>query len=102
MAFGIETNTNKPDEGELKGKQETIACDCWFTSSGSTLPRFIKYQDYSGEIHSIGNIHVYKVSKKRYCGITVMEYVCSALENDHIYEFKLLFHLEACKWKIIW
>lgn len=102
MAFGIEINTNKPDEGEIKGKQEMVACECWFTSSGNTLPRFIKYQDYSGVIHSIKNIQVHTTSKKRYCGITVMEYLCSAYENETVYNFKLLFHLEACKWKIIW
>ena len=32
MSMGIGTNTQNPDEGELKRDLEKIACGVWFTS----------------------------------------------------------------------
>ena len=34
MSMGIGTNTQNPDEGELKRDLEKIACGVWFTSTG--------------------------------------------------------------------
>lgn len=39
MAFGIGTNTNTPNAGEVQGSQWEVACDCWFTAEGGLLPR---------------------------------------------------------------
>ena len=102
MAFGIETNTELTEARPLTGKQEVIACDCWFSSTGNTIPHMIKYQDAEGMIHSIGNIQIHTKEKKRFCGISVMEYQCSSVLEGQCYEFRLLFHLEECKWKIVW
>ena len=33
MSMGIGTNTQNPDEGELKRDLEKIACGVWFTST---------------------------------------------------------------------
>ena len=47
--FGIGTNTQDKDAGAIKGKQIEIACECWFTKSGRTMPLLIKFQDEEGE-----------------------------------------------------
>ena len=43
MSMGIGTNTQNPDEGELKRDLEKIACGVWFTSTGSVMPKLVKY-----------------------------------------------------------
>ena len=51
MSMGIGTNTQNPDEGELKRDLEKIACGVWFTSTGSVMPKLVKYQDEEGLLH---------------------------------------------------
>ena len=53
MSMGIGTNTQNPDEGELKRDLEKIACGVWFTSTGSVMPKLVKYQDDEGLLHTI-------------------------------------------------
>lgn len=80
MNMGIGINTLRPDEGKLKRDNlREIACGVWFTSSGTAMPKMIKYQDDEGLIHSIGQIHVQAREKKYYCGIPVHEYRCSTV-----------------------
>lgn len=102
MAFGIGVNTEYPDRGPLRGRQEDVACDCWFSSTGHTIPRMIKYQDGDGSIHRLEGIQVREVRKHRRCGISMVEYKCSVWLEGQEYQFRLLFHMEACQWKIIW
>lgn len=100
--FGIGVNTEKTESGEIRGRQEDIACGCWFTSQGNTLPKYVKYQDAEGMIHSVTNIQVLYSERKNYCGIPMMLYSCRAEDAEREYRFRLLFHLEECRWKIIW
>ena len=74
MSMGIGTNTQNPDEGELKRDLEKIACGVWFTSTGSVMPKLVKYQDDEGLLHTISQIHVLTQEKKYYCGIPIQEY----------------------------
>ena len=53
MSMGIGTNTQSPDEGELKRDLEEIACGVWFTSKGAVMPKMVKYQDEDGMLHTI-------------------------------------------------
>lgn len=102
MAFGIGTNTEKPDSGKIKGVQEDIACDCWFSSTGKAIPRFIKYQDKDGVIHSIYDIQVITAEDKHFCGIKSREYKCRAQKDGYEYFFRLIFWQEECRWKLCW
>lgn len=102
MAFGIGINAKKPDRGEIKGTQEGIACGCWFTNQGTAIPKMIKYQDQDGMIHTITNLEVLFSEKQYFCGIPVMAYSCRTEYEGKEYLFRLLFHLEECKWKIVW
>lgn len=102
MGFGIGINTEKTNAGMIRGKQEVVACDCWFTSSGKTIPRFLKYQDADGLIYSIHDIQVHSSQKKNYCGIPMIEYECSCIQDGQEYYFRLLFQILDCLWKIVW
>lgn len=102
MAFGIGVNMEHPDGGPVRGRQEDVACDCWFTSKGDTIPRLVKYQDKEGIIHCLEGIQVREMQKLRRCGIPVAEYKCSTILQGIEYRFRLIFHMEACQWKIVW
>ena len=45
MSMGIGINTQKPDAGEIRGRQEDIACGVWFTSGGNPIPQLVKYKE---------------------------------------------------------
>lgn len=102
MSMGIGINTQKPDEGEQKRKQEKIACGVWFTSSGNIMPKMIKYQDREGMIYSISRILVLTREKKYYCGIPVQEYRCRTILENREYLFWLYYYPETGCWKISW
>lgn len=102
MAFGIGVHTVCPDRGALQGKQENVACDCWFSSTGATIPRLIKFRDAEGGIQCLKDIQVHEMEKLFRCGIPVTEYRCSSLYQGREYRFRLIFHMEECQWKLIW
>ena len=102
MGMGIGTNTQNPDEGELKRNLEKIACGVWFTSNGVAMPKLVKYQDEEGLVHSISQIHVLAQEKKYYCGIPIQEYRCSTVFENQEYLFRLYHYLETNCWKISW
>ena len=102
MAFGIGINTEAPDRGPVRGKQEDIACGCWFTSRGNMFPKFIKYEDEDGVIRSISNIEVLYSEKENFCGIPMMSYACRTVAEGREYFFTLLFHQTECRWKSVW
>lgn len=102
MAFETGMNMEKPDEGILKGRQEQVACDCWFTSSGRTIPRRIKFRDAQGGLQELTSIRVAYSEKKRYCGVSAMEYMCDTVIGGTKWIFKLIFYVEECKWAVLW
>ena len=103
MSMGIGTNTRKPDEGKLKRDDlREIACGVWFTSTGTAMPKMIKYQDDEGMIHSIAQIHVQSRDMKYYCGIPIHEYRCSMVAEGQEYLFRLYYYAEENRWKISW
>ena len=101
--FGIGTNTNSKEKnaGILKGRQIEIACDCWFTRVGKTIPRTIKFETEEGEIRALSNIRVICSEDKVFCGIKTREYICTAEFEQQEREFRLLFKKEDCRWYMI-
>ena len=102
MVFDTGKHTFEKDAGPIRGTEEAIACDCWFKSTGGTIPRMIKYKDASGEIHTINHIIVHCTEEKYYCGIKTLEYRCSVIHSNQKLTFLLIFHVEECQWRIIW
>lgn len=100
MAFVIGTNTKKPDEGSLKGEQREIACECWFTSSGKTMPLMIKVVDEDGEIRTIRQIQVHSQERKNYAGIPSEEYDCTIVILGQKVPVRLVHYLTESRWVI--
>ena len=100
--MGIGTNAQKPDEGQMNRELEEIACGVWFTSSGTAIPKLVKYRDRDGMIHSIGPIRILSGEKKYYCGIPVQEYRCSTVFENRVYLFRLYYYPETGCLKLSW
>lgn len=96
-AFGIGINTKGTNAGEIRGTQIEIACACWFTSKGRTIPYRIKFQDENGELQTINKINVSYLEEKNYAGIPSVEYTCSIIYDMH-YDVKLIFFKQDCRW----
>ena len=102
MGMGIGINTERPDEGQLRGRQEPVACYVWFTSTGRAMPRKLKYQNDDGSLSEIDHINVISESDKNYCVIPTIEYECSCEIKEIVYNFHLLYYLEDHKWAMYW
>lgn len=102
MAMGIGINTSNPDAGNVKGRQEPVACGVWFTSTGRAIPKMIKFLDADGCEQILTSIHVQSAEHKFYCGIPSVEYVCDAIIGTRRQEFRLLFYVEEQQWKLLW
>lgn len=102
MGMGIGTNVYSPDAGKIKGHQEAVACGVWYTSTGTAIPKMIKFQDADGEIRTLTHLHVRTFEKKNYCGIPTLEYECDAVVHSRKYIFHLLYYIEHQKWTVLW
>lgn len=69
-------NTQKADDGMIRGRQREIACQCWFTSKGEIMPTMLKVQDEDGEIRTVHPIKVRSKEEKMYAGIPSVEFDC--------------------------
>lgn len=76
MAFRLGEIIEKKDHGILRGVQREIACECWFTSKGRTIPKIIKVMDEEGFLHTIHEIQVLATEEKTYSGIQTVEHLC--------------------------
>jgi hypothetical protein len=97
-AFGIGTNTQKANAGEIRGFQKEVGCFCWFTSQGKSIPRIIKFIDDNGELQTVYEVLVKHMEPKNYSGIPSIEYLCSFSVSNIIYDVKLIFFQSECKW----
>lgn len=102
MGMGIGINAGHPDEGELAGKQEPVACYVWFTSTGKAMPKRIKYMDRYGAVREVWGIHVLSHKESRYCGIPAVRYECSCEISGAEYLFTLIYYIEKHEWKLLW
>ncbi|MBS6955587.1 MAG: hypothetical protein KH230_20420 [Enterocloster asparagiformis] len=96
--FGIGTNENKSDSGELKGQIYPVACKTWFTSTGAVRPLSFKFEGDDGQIQTVENLTVKYVDSKNYSGIPSKVYGCEAIIGGLRNSFQLVFFLEECKW----
>ena len=101
MGFQLGPIADLTDAGDMTGIQKEIACDCWFTSTGTTIPRMIKIMDETGELHSVKVLQVISADEKRFCGIETVEHVCKIEVNETEKIVKLVLNKSKCTWKII-
>lgn len=100
-AFGIGINTQDTNAGNIRGKQIEIACACWFTITGKTIPYLVKFQDENGEIQMITEIEVNFTEPKNYSGIPSVEYGCTISFQEFKRDIKLIFFETECRWAMV-
>lgn len=97
-AFGIGTNSQRPNAVKIRGAQKDIACACWFTNQKKPIPYLIKFIDENGEIQTVREIKINCVEEKNYSGIPSLEYPCQIVVNEISHNVKLIFFMYECKW----
>ncbi|WP_367567190.1 hypothetical protein [Lacrimispora sp.] len=100
-AFGIGTNVNEIDSGEIRGKMYHIACKAWFTASSVTKPLSFKFEGDDGIIQTVSDIAIKYTDDKNYNGIPSKEFCCEAIIGGILHDFKLIFYMESCKWVMV-
>lgn len=98
IAFGLGERYEEEHFPEPVRRQIEIACECWFTSQGKTMPLMIKFQDEDGRIQKIRDIQVNHTEWKRYAGISAIEYDCNAEIQGVDRRVRLIFYTERCRW----
>lgn len=98
MAFGIGINTSYAEAGAVKGTQKEVACQCWFTKSGTITPLMLKVQDEAGEIQVIHQIEVHSREKKMYAGVPSIEFDCTLGILGQAVRAKLIFYQTENRW----
>jgi len=101
MGFRLGDIAEKTENGTLRGIQREIACECWFTSKGKTIPKIIKVMDEEGMLHTIRDIQVLTSEEKTYSGIKTVEHLCRINLGGRLETVKLVFTKESCKWVIV-
>ena len=75
-----------------------MACECWFTSRGETLPLAVKFPNEDGELIMVRDLQVDWAEKKYYCGVPAVEYQCRMTLGGRRRPVRLIFYLEECRW----
>lgn len=101
MGFRLGDIADKTENGVLRGIQREIACECWFTSKGKSIPKLIKVMDEEGMLHTINEIQLLTTEEKTYAGIPTVEHLCRINLGGHMETVKLVFTKESCKWVIV-
>lgn len=100
MAFRLGDILEKTEQGAPKGIQREIACECWFTSKGKSIPQWIKVLDEEGTLHTIKGVEVLSTEEKAYSGIETVEHLCRITIEGKQTLVKLIFTKETCQWTI--
>ncbi len=101
MGFRLGEIIEKQEHGILHGIQREIACECWFTSSGRSIPQIIKIMDDEGQLYTIRDIELLTAETKTYCGIQTVEHLCRISIYGRTSIVKLIYTKESCRWTII-
>lgn len=100
-AFGIGTNTQDTDCGEIKGQMFHIACMAWFPAYNNPIPVSFKFVGEDGSCQSVRDISVIEDEEKNYSGIPSREYKCKAFIGGLERAFKLVYFTEKYKWVMV-
>lgn len=101
MGFQLGDIAERTEHGALRGIQREIACECWFTSKGKTIPKIIKVMDKEGMLHTIREIQLLTAEEKTYSGVRTVEHLCRINLGGRIETVKLVFTKETCKWALV-
>jgi hypothetical protein len=101
MRFNLWDIVAHTQAGTIKGVQREIACGCWFTSQGKSIPKLIKVMDEEGKLHIIDQVEVLYSEEKNYAGIPTVEHVCKLILGEREATVKLIYAKDSCRWTIV-
>lgn len=102
MGFHLTSVEDMTDAGELRGILQDVACGCWFTRTGKTIPKLIRAMDGQGQMHTIQVLEVLSSEIKRYSGIETVEHICRIAVCPPQSQFvKLIFTVGNRIWKLV-
>ena len=79
-------------------KRVPVACDCWFTSTGRTIPKLFCYEDEYGVRHTVDEIQVIKSERRKVSGSSIMVYDCEVMLHEHQCPMQLYYCLTEGTW----
>jgi len=91
-------NADELNSAVIYGRQREIACECWFTSSGSVIPLMLKVKDEDGEIRVIRQIKVHSQQQKLYAGMPSIEFDCTLTVLGQAIRARLIYYQTKNKW----
>lgn len=100
-SFGINTNQNSRDSGEIRGKIYNIACKVWFPANQKPYPLSFKFMGDDEVIITVSDLHIRHTDNKVYYGEKVIEYRCEAIIGGLKKDFKILYYILMCKWTMV-
>lgn len=98
MAFGIGTGYQAGQAGQIRGRQQEVACKCWFTSTGKLMPLMLKLKDEDGECRTIRPIMVHSSEKKFYAGTPFIEFDCEIVVREQRMRVWLIYYQSENRW----
>ena len=102
MRFRLNTVEDITEAGEMRGMLQDVACGCWFTKNGKSLPKLVRAMDSCGCIHTMQVLEVLSSEDKRYSGIDTVEHICKVAVSENQHRFvKLIFSIEGRTWKMV-
>ena len=76
-----------------------VACECWFTSTGRTIPKLFCYEDEYGVRHTMDKIQVIKSEKRSVSGNSIMVFDCEVMIHDHQSPMQLYYYITEGTWE---
>ncbi len=101
MGFCAGSEGNISDERGRSGRRQRVAVDCWFTATGRTMPRMVKYEDEDGCLQTLRDIYIVKQDQSHYVGIYCQQFYCRAVVDGKARDFILFFHSKNHTWDMM-
>ena len=101
MGFSLEQQNEILQEKTVIGQYHKVAVGCWFTASGRSIPKIVKYEETDGSLRTLNDIHIIKSEQKYYSGVLSRKYVCRSIVDRIETEFILLYHPESGIWHMV-
>lgn len=98
MAFGAGKEHRTGHAGRVRGRQQEVACECWFTSTGRLIPLMLKLKDEDGEYRTIRPIMVHSAEKKMYAGTPFIEFDCEIVVREQRMRVWLIYYQSENRW----
>ena len=98
MAFGAGKEHQDGHAGQIRGRQQEVACECWFTSTGRLIPLMLKLKDEDGMCRTVRPIMVHSAEKKMYAGTPFIEFDCEIVVREQKMRVWLIYYQSENRW----